>query len=165
MNSDVAAAEATIMAEYDRLCGALGIGKVALDVYLANDAADPVGGRSAAGVDLRHTDPCYSGHRRVLVIPLLLGDLEHVKTLQFPPIAWDKMSAEWPPWRIELWHEVIHQYSDLVLGMWDSKEPGRRREDRSLSTTGHGAGWKAAIDEVASKLGVRAEALDSLLDR
>jgi len=96
-------------------------------------------------------------------MPICFGDIEVVTPLA-PPSTWTKWSPDWPAWRIDLWHEVAHQYSDVVLGRWDPKEPGLRRSDGSFSGIGHGLGWRAAIKDMAKHLGVGADVLDALLN-
>jgi hypothetical protein len=155
---------ATIAQEYERLCRALNLVPLWLDVYLVDESPStaelPL---RDSGVDPRNTDARYSGSRRVLVMPIGSGDIENVTDLD-PPSTWAKLSPDWPAWRIDLWHEVVHQYSHVVLGRWDPKESGLRRLDDSFSTTGHGLGWRAAIEQVASHFGVDADTLDTLLD-
>jgi hypothetical protein len=157
-------ARMTVAQEYEQLCGALGLMPLWLDVYLVDESPStaelPI---RDSGIDPRNTDACYSGSRRVLVMPICSGDIEIV-TAPAPPRTWTKWSPDWPAWRIDLWHEVVHQYSHVVLGRWDPKELGLRRSDDSLSTTGHGLGWRAAIEQVASHFGIDADTLDTLLD-
>lgn len=68
------------------------------------------------------------------------------------------MGAEWWPWRIEVWHEVVHQVSDM-LGVYDSQKP----PTHPLRGPGHGAGWDQAVAHVASHFGISTDILEELL--
>jgi hypothetical protein len=154
-------AEAVIRAEYQRLCEAFGLSPVALDVYVCDDSSRE---KTALGLPVSNCDPLYSGTRGLMALPLSSTEDQWPTTL--PPLPPTTLAKhEWPVWRIELWHEVIHQVSNDIQKAWDPKEPPRTRTNGSRSTTGHGAGWFFGIQHAAVLLSVDADALDELLDQ
>jgi len=161
---DLHIAATVIRGEYERLREKLGLQAVPLDIYQAdeNAAAEEA---TPLGSPLRNATPCYSGCKRIMILPLCDGDDWPSHDLDFPPAEWSKYGVEWPMWRIELWHEFVHQVSDDVHRGWSPKEPGRRRPDGSMSDKGHGAGWFDGVRSVAAAFGVDPENLDRLLDR
>jgi hypothetical protein len=152
--------EDIVRAEYRRLCALLGLPEVTLDVYEYLEGAPP-SQMTPLGTPLCRFDPGYSSTRKLLALPQVVDDLPD-NLPEFPPTDWRKLI--WPPWRIELWHEVIHQLSDH-LGVLDIQEPGRVRFDETQSSKGHGEGWRIAIQRAAERFGLPPDELDSLLDR
>jgi hypothetical protein len=154
--------ESVIRAEYQRLCNAMGLVPVPLDIYVSDDQAPPES-KTPLGSFLRNATPGYSGTKRIMVLPLCTGDDQPEELPSFPPPLWSKHG--WPAWRFELWHEVVHQVSNDLMGSWDPKEPGRIRRDRSTSDQGHGIGWFRGICRLAAVFGADPEEIDLLLDR
>jgi hypothetical protein len=140
-----------IREEYGKLCNLLGMQEVTLDIYMCDEEAPP-SQKTPSGTALRNSHPGYSGDRKLIALPQV-DDLR-VDQPEFPPVDWRK--SNWPVWRIELWHEVIHQLSDQI-GVLDRSEPGRVRDDGSRSTMGHGEGWWAAIQKAVERLAVSPE--------
>lgn len=164
MAGDFGTAETVIRAEYARLCNCLGLLPIPLDVYVSDpDAGQDV--KTPLGSPLVNAEPCYSGTKRLMVLPLCDGNDWPAQMPAFPPTDWSKHASDWPIWRIELWHEVVHQVSNDVLRAWDPKEPGRKRPDGSTSQQGHGVGWFKGVCYVAARIGAQPEELDALLDR
>jgi hypothetical protein len=58
--------------------------------------------------------------------------------------------VEWPAWRIELWHEVVHQVEDQILDEWS---PGPK----------HGESWTDAIEYVADAFSVNPETIEGVM--
>jgi hypothetical protein len=149
--------------EYARLCDALNLHPVDLDAYRVREDA-PVGTLTDYGINVANATPGYSASRKLLVLPFYEGDDLPEYPPSFPPKQWNKLALEWPTWRIELWHETIHQLSD-ALGTFDLQEPGRRRSNGTLSNIGHGLGWLAAIEHAARRFDITPDALDAILDQ
>ena len=163
MSSAFEVAEAAIRAEYQRLCGVFGLSPIALDVYVCDDSSTAT---TSLGFPVANCDPLYSGTKNQMALPLTSAeDQWPAEVPSFPPATLAKFSDEWPAWRIELWHEVVHQVSNDICNAWDPKEPPRTRNNGSRSATGHGAGWFIGIQHAAAKLSVSADALDELLDQ
>jgi hypothetical protein len=149
----------TISAEYGRICKLLRLREVTIDIYQYEEDAPP-SQKTPSGTSRCNSQSGYRTDRKVIALPQT--DDGPIELPEFPPGDWHKLS--WPIWRIELWHEVIHQLSDH-LGVLDRKEPGRVRDDGSRSTEGHGKGWWMAIQYAAECLAVSPDTLDHLLDR
>jgi hypothetical protein len=165
MAGDFLRAEQIVRAEYQRLCNCLGLIPVPLDVYVCDDSTQP-STTTPLGFHVANCDPLYSGTKRLMAVPLTDAEDSWPVTLpSFPPLALLKQSDEWPAWRIELWHEVVHQVSNDVLAAWDPREAPRLRPNTTPSQSGHGQGWFSGVEHVAKKLGVDAEALDAVLDQ
>lgn len=163
MSSAFDVAEAAIRVEYRRLCGIFGLSQIALDVYVCDESSTAT---TSLGFPLANCDPLYSGTKNQIALPLTSAmDQWPTVVPTFPPASLAKVADEWPVWRIELWHEVVHQVSNDICKAWNPKEPPRVRTNGSRSTTGHGAGWFAGIQHAAAKLSVEADALDELLDQ
>lgn len=163
MSSAFEAAENAIRTEYRRLCEAFDLFPVPLEIYVCNDASTAT---TPLGFPVANCDPLYSGTKKLMAVPLTSAEDQWPTVApSFPPTEFAKYSADWPVWRIELWHEVIHQVSNDITKTWDPKEPPRTRLDGSRSSTGHGAGWFAGIQHAAETLLVAAADLDELLDQ
>lgn len=163
MTDNFSLAELVVRAEYQRLCNYLGLVPVPLDVYVCN-AEDSSGSTTSLGTLIANCDPLYSGTKRLMVLPFTdASDQWPVALPAFPPPSW--LKHEWPVWRIELWHEVVHQVSNDLLAGWNPTETPRQRPNGTRSQTGHGLGWFKGVQHFASKLGVDAEGLDALLDQ
>jgi len=156
-------ARAAIDAEYAFLCARLGLTPVPLDVFICNDEAHE-SEETALGSCIGDCRARYGRTPRLLALPLCDGDLEPMSVL--PPERWVKHDdVEWPTWRLELWHEVIHQHSDQVANAWDPNEPAIRRPDGKLTSEGHGTGWWDAVVAVAREFGVDSVSLSEIVDR
>ena len=68
--------------------------------------------------------------------------------LAFPPVSWDKMNPGWPRWRLDLWHEVLHQVEHDIFDSWEGGEE-------------HGESYMRAIQYAVTKL----NALKALTER
>ena len=112
-NLDIA--ERIIRAEHERLCNVAGLVPVPLDVYVC-DAEAPPTEKTALGLPIANSDPCYSGSVRLMALPLCEGNEWPTTISGFPPRGLDKHSDEWPVWRIEIWHEVVHQVTNDICG-------------------------------------------------
>lgn len=157
------AAESAIRAEYRRLCEAFGLSPVPLEIYVCDDESTET---TPHGFPVANCDPLYSGTQKLMAVPLTSAEDQWPTVApSFPPTEFAKHSADWPVWRIELWHEVIHQVSNDITNTWDPKEPPRTRPNGTRSSTGHGAGWFAGIQHAAATFSVAAAHLDELLDQ
>ncbi|MDC0740883.1 hypothetical protein [Polyangium mundeleinium] len=131
-----------IQVEYDSLVVRLGLSPLPLDVYEVDDSGN--GGVTAHGTDKRNATPGYTPTR--IVLPEQPGDLDAWSAVQptFPPSTFDRHTDEWPMWRSELWHEMVHQYQHQVLKNWNQAD-GRQ---------GHAEGWPDAVGDVAASFGI-----------
>jgi len=155
--------KAYLTGEYTSLCAALGLSPVTFDLFEVDD--DPTStALSQHGNRLSDGNARYSASKKVLVLPVCEGDPKPPAPVPFPPTGVSKWSSEWPSWRIDLWHETVHQMADH-LGVHDPSEKGRKRPDGSMSDKGHGAGFWQAMQAVAAVFGYPADELDALLDR
>lgn len=152
---------APIDAEYAFLCDRLGLMPVPLDVFYPDPTA-PMKQLTPLGSEVKIADARYGGTPRILVLPI--GDGDEAPTLMPPPTTWDRFDPQWPTWRLELWHEVIHQHSDQIGHAWDPKEPAIIRPDGRRTYQGHGAGWWAALTAVATAFTVDPTMLSTLVD-
>lgn len=130
-----------VQQDYELLCHATGLTPVPLEICRIVEGTEEL---DAHGERLLHPHAGYDQH----VIHLPFHDLElemFSQTLPtFPPPQnqWDPLFGQtWPKWRIDLWHEAIHQYVDQVLHQWT---PDNR----------HDGPWFPATDQVAAHLNV-----------
>jgi hypothetical protein len=156
-----AMAEQLIRSEYAALCRLLSLSAVTLDIY---DFVEGSTATTIAGSQIGDPNARYSAQRKLLALPICEADDLPSEETAFPPTEWHKASTQWPAWRIELWHEVVHQQSD-ELGLFNPKEPGRTRADGSTSDMGHGRRWWSAVQKVAQRCGALPDDLDTLVDR
>lgn len=152
-----------IRREYEKLCVLVGMDAVPLDLYTYSP--ETPGRTTEHGTSFANGDPAYSGTLRLIVLPVDRDPERQLDDTGFPPTDFHKNGNCWPSWRIELWHEVVHQVSDTVFGKWNPKEPGRVRPDGTLSERGHGEGWYVGLEYLATKVEVEPEVLESLLNR
>lgn len=140
-----------IQIEYSQLVRYLGLVVLPLDIYEVVE--DGTGGVTAHGTDKRNSTPGYSVS--CLVLPQEPGDLDSWEAIspRFPPTSWDPNPSDWPMWRTELWHEVVHQYQRELL-----KKPDHRTDN-----DGHGAGWRQAIEDVARYFAITPKQMAALL--
>jgi hypothetical protein len=164
MASDFPRSEQIIRAEYQRLCNYLGLTPTPLEVYVC-DVNASASDTTPLGISVSNCAALYSGTKRLMALPLAEADDWPTILPDFPPPDLNKHSENWPTWRIELWHEVVHQVSNDLLTAWDPNESPRCRPNQTRSQPGHGLGWFDGVKLVARKLGVEAEELDALLDQ
>jgi hypothetical protein len=140
-----------VQIEYNHLVRCLGLVALPLDVYQVVE--DGTGGVTAHGTDKRNSTPGYSVS--CLVLPQEPGDLDSWEAIlpRFPPISWDPHRSDWPMWRTELWHEVVHQYQHQVL----------KNTDPRGDNDGHGSGWRQALEDVARYFEISPEQMAALL--
>jgi hypothetical protein len=134
--------QGAIKAEYGSLVSLFGLSSLPLDVYEVDDSGN--GGLTAYGTDKRNDTPGYTP--TYIVLPQSSGDLSawHPTQPVIPPPTWDRHTDDWPAWRTDLWHEMVHQYQHQVLKNWDPKDGGG----------GHTRGWPEAVREVAAAFGL-----------
>lgn len=144
--------QALIGREYENLVSALGLNALPLDIYEVDE--NGAGRTTAHGTDVRNDTPGYSP--ALVVLPQLDGDLAAWTAIQppFPPGSnWDRHRDEWPTWRTDLWHEVVHQYQEQIVENWDPKD----------GSGGHTKGWPDALDAVANKFQINRDQLLGVL--
>lgn len=155
---------AIIAEEYTKLCAKLGMEAVELDVYVWAPDAGP-GDLSSAGTALSCANAMYHKPQRLVILPLGSSlDWPSAPPPHPPPTLCAVADGCWPVWRIDLWHEVVHQFGDQVLSEWAPLEPGCRKANGRMGNVGHGIAWNRAVDKVATLLNLDAGALDRLLD-
>jgi hypothetical protein len=143
--------QSIIQTEYANLVAHMGLRPLPLDIYVVDDSG--AGGRSAHGTDRRNATPGYTPTH--LVLPQLQGDLDNWTAVQppFAPTCWNRHADEWPAWRTELWHEVVHQFQHQILDDWNPKDGHQ----------GHAGGWPQAQVDVGSRFGIGAPQLLGVL--
>jgi hypothetical protein len=150
--------------EYTFLCTHLGLTQVPLDVFYADPGAQP-NSLTPLGSDIRSEDARYGRTAvvpKMLALPLATGDDNPISA--HPPTSWHKLDSQWPTWRIELWHEVVHQHSDQVGNAWNPLEPPFVRPDGRGTRIGHGAAWWNALTAVAGVFSVDPVTFSALID-
>lgn len=137
--------------EYRNLVGALQLSELPLDVYEVPE--DPSATKTAFGNSWMNATPGYTPSH--IVLPMLTGDLANWSAVapQFPPTTLARHPHEWPVWRVELWHEVAHQYQHEVLRSWDPKD----------GKEGHGPGWRETLAAMANHFGFRVDSFIILI--
>jgi len=78
----------------------------------------------------------------------------------FPPQQWNDSDPgqwdEWPQWRIDLWHETVHQVEHRVFGHYDTEKNKLALHDWPE--------WRQALNYVAARFeGVSGDALHVLV--
>ena len=136
----------TIATEYGRLCQILGLKPVVLDVFRIIDGSSEA--TPAGSMTRGRADAAYG--KGFVVIPV---DGLPIEVKAFPPRDWRRFGDEWPSWRVDVWHEVVHQVQEQQLGALD----------RGDGTKGHSRGWSEAVAAVASKFHVKPEVLTDVL--
>jgi hypothetical protein len=160
-------AERVIRAEYARLCDALSLVPVRLDIYLLpDDQKDAPEAKTSLGLPLQW-DPCYSGIQRLICFPLCGNDNWPSQLPPFPPTKWKEVpyDDEWLKWRTDLWHEVIHQVSNDFFNANHPEESGRISRGGTTSLPGHGNDWFMGVCYVTNKFAVEPEDIHDLLCR
>jgi hypothetical protein len=127
---------------YDEFVVHLGLSPLRLDVYEIDDSGD--GGRTPLGTDRRNDAPGYTP--TYIILPQAPGDLAAWDATQptFPPSIWNRHTHDWPAWRTDLWHEVVHQYQHQILNAWNPRD----------AKQGHEEGWPDAVRDVAASFGI-----------
>lgn len=139
-----------IKIDYFKLCSHVKLESIDLDVHLYDSNSDT---KSDYGLDVNVPWPAYSPE--VIALPVAAGDIEVYANQgpPFPPGEWNKLNSQnWPVWRIELWHEVVHQIEDQVLGIW---KPGSDNDKT----------WRKAASKLAETFNVSANEIEKLLAR
>lgn len=110
--------------------------------------------------DLTSEFPFPGYTRGVIAIPIEGHAVDSESSLAdvSPPLVgesdWNREREEaWPQWRLELWHEVCHQYQDEVVGGWNKGD----------GSFGHTQGWEEAVDSVAAKVGCNCDVFFELM--
>ncbi len=114
--NELEAIRSIVNTDYDNLTGVFGIKRVPVDVYFPSDSSKD---RTSLGTPESNFTPLYNGE--LIALPIVLDTQSNGigTALQFPPAGWDTMRSEWPRWRLDLWHEVLHQVEKDILGTWD----------------------------------------------
>lgn len=155
---------AIIAEEYKKLCAKLGMEAGALDLYVWQTDAGPED-LSSAGTALSCANAMYCKPQRLVILPLGSSlEWPSAPPPHPPPTLCPLADGCWPVWRIDLWHEVVHQFGDQVLGEWAPLEPGCRKPNGMMGDKGHGMAWARAVDRLARLLDLDPGALDRLLD-
>jgi len=132
--------------EYELLCKKLELAPIKLDIYRYNTNSNET---TSLGTSILNATPLFTPD--LIVLPQdQETDLSN-HTLNFPPANWCKFNElEWPQWRIELWHEVVHQVEYQIIEEWIA---GVEQKDA----------WEKAIAYVADKFSVSSRDLSAIL--
>lgn len=124
-------------ADYEHLCRALELHPVPLDIYCPSKKSDE---KTLLGTQIKNFTPGFNP--KAIILPIVPGTINHTKeqAFPFPPSTWDSIRPEWPRWRLDLWHETLHQIENDVLNSWDG------------SNEKHGESYMRAIDYAVSKI-------------
>jgi len=122
--------------DYEHLCHLFGLRPVPLDVFLPSRVLT---NRTPLGTPVNNFTPLYDTQK--VVLPIVVGASSKMvfDTLVFPPVSWDTMNPEWPRWRLDLWHEVVHQVEKDIFDSWEGGEK-------------HGESYMRAIKYAVQKL-------------
>ncbi len=151
-------AKVLLTEEYLKLCAHLGLSPFTLDIHPFD--CDYSNWEPLIMNSFRNGDPNFSSKHKIIGLPVYgdhnISDYPS-SPFPFPPRNWDRNSFfnEWPIWRMELWHETIHQVSDH-LKVYDPDERGPRGK-------GHGNGWATAVKHVANSFGINCEVFESVI--
>lgn len=133
--------EELVQADYEELCLRVGLPPAPLDIYeIIENCAD------LTKHGMRKSYP-YAGYdQKVIHLPFYDVEIDMFGDMRPPFLPperqWDmRFNHIWPKWRIDLWHEVIHQYEHQVLHQWRGGNV-------------HGESWHLATNEIAAKLDV-----------
>jgi hypothetical protein len=133
--------------DYRKLCRQVGLAeRVPLDPYIiVPNSSD----KSEYGADLSYPYPGYD--QKAIHLPFHWVEALDFQPVEpsFPPTHWHLLHAEWPSWRVNLWHETIHQYDDQVLHTWNP-------------TDAHGASWSNATRIFATKFNKATEDIEAI---
>ena len=133
--------------DYRQLCLRVGVVKgVPLDLYVVSPKSTE---KSDHGIARSYPFPGYNQK----AIHLALDEVElldfHLTQPVFPPTKWHLFYDQWPSWRVNLWHETIHQYDDQTLHTWDPKNA-------------HGKSWANATRDFASRFKVAVKEIEDV---
>src|SRR6266571_2720646 len=122
--------------DYKHLCQLLGLSPVPIDVFLPSKEST---NRTPLGTPMNNFTPLYDSEK--VVLPVVAGASGQMVSdnLAFPPVSWDKMNPGWPRWRLDLWHEVLHQVEHDIFDSWEGGEE-------------HGESYMRAIQYAVTKL-------------
>ena len=105
--------------DYEKLVAAFGLTPVPLDVYSYSESPDA---KTRLGTPVANCTPLYDLYKIVLPLhPSTVRD-EGIADMQYPLSCWDMFSPAWPKWRMDLWHEVLHQVEDQIYDTWEGGE-------------------------------------------
>ncbi|TYP94870.1 hypothetical protein LX73_0160 [Fodinibius salinus] len=134
------------MQEYQNLCNKLDLKPVPLDVYEYKEDSNE---KTDLSTSKNNATAGYSPDK--LILPLTGEGTSSLREPSFPPKEWNKLHPmEWPVWRVELWHEVVHQVEDQILNKWSPLH-------------NHGNSWSEAIRYVAKEFSVEPETIERLM--
>lgn len=136
-----------IQCDYNNLCEAVGLKPLPLDIYAFNCESEEA---TILGMPIANTDPGYD--QKVIYLPQGDADLDNFADAspRFPPNNWNLFfTNEWPSWRVNLWHEAVHQFEDKILGEWKGGNE-------------HGTSWNKALQEFADRLCISTQELQSV---
>lgn len=87
-------------------------------------------------VSIGKGNACYGRDVKILYIPTDSWEIRQFRTQKFPPSDFDKNRVgeknQWHLWRINVWHEFIHEIQDRILNIPPVDYPHER--------------WNQAID-------------------
>jgi hypothetical protein len=133
--------EPLVRQDYEQLCQAAGLTPVPLEIVQIVEGTEQIN---------THRDRLHYPHagydQHVIHLPFHEVELDMFPDTPAPFTPpqnhWDPLFGQtWPKWRIDLWHEAIHQYVDQALHQWT---PGNR----------HDGPWHPATEQVAARLNV-----------
>ena len=118
-DSEVERLRQIVTDDYEKLVATFGLSSVLLDVYSYSELANA---RTPLGTAFTNCTPLYDLYK--IVLPLHPSTIreEGIADMPFPPTCWDMFSPTWPKWRMDLWHEVLHQVEDQIYDTWEGGE-------------------------------------------
>jgi hypothetical protein len=118
-NQEIETVRTAAQSDYENLCGLFGLSPVPVDVFSPSKQSTD---RTPHGTPVNNFTPLYDTEKVVLPIVVGASGKMVLDNFVFPPVSWDKMSPEWPRWRLDLWHEVLHQVEHDILKTWTGGE-------------------------------------------
>ncbi len=132
--------KSSIEDDYSSVCSTLKLKPDLLDIYEYKIDSDNMTQHDTA---LRDTFAAYYPSK--LTLPIADDGNASDNIPIFPPTDWRRLNSyQWPPWRIDLWHEIVHQVEDQILNE-------------------HGESWAEAISYVAEKFSVDQKTIEGLM--
>jgi hypothetical protein len=116
---------------------------------------------AAIHIDLNASCSLYNHDDNEIRIALGEFDVDELTGEADPMFACPSDAAEWPKWKQELVHEMLHEYQHKALGWSDSASGRQLHVDHKSKFTGqrHGPDFFTAVDSIAPILGVSPEQL------